>query len=340
MGPDRRGSVVLIVLSLAACAVLATCPFVGAKDISISALFSEGSHGAGARQIFWQIRVPRVLMGFAAGAGLAVCGMAFQAMFQNALATPFTLGVAGGASLGAAVYVHLGIPVALAGVSGVSLFAFAGALAAISLVYGLTRLRRGFATVSMLLAGVAVNLFFSSLVMFIQYLSDFTATFQITRWLMGGLHVMGYRELLGMLPFVGVGVGVLASLTRELNLLTLGEELAASRGVNVQRVKLALFVVTSLCVGGVVASCGPIGFVGLVAPHLCRLLIGGNHGRLLPATCLFGGLFLTLCDTGARTLIAPAEIPVGIIMSLLGGPFFIWLLVRSGGGGLATVRTR
>jgi iron complex transport system permease protein len=340
IGRNRRGKLVLIVLSVTASAVLAICPFVGIKDVPLSALLGDGEDGAGARQVFWQIRVPRVLMGFAAGAGLAVCGMAFQAMFQNALATPFTLGVAGGASLGAAVYVHLGIPIALGGISGVSLFAFGGALAAISLVYGLTRLRRGFSTVSMLLAGVAVNLFFSSLVMFIQYLSDFTATFQITRWLMGGLHVMGYRDLLGMLPFVGVGVGVLTVLTRELNLLTLGEELAASRGVNVHRVKLALFVVTSLCVGGVVAACGPIGFVGLVAPHLCRLLIGGNHRWLLPATCLFGGLFLTLCDTAARVLIAPAEIPVGIIMSLLGGPFFIWLLVRSGGAGMATVSSK
>jgi iron complex transport system permease protein len=133
---------------------------------------------------------------------------------------------------------------------------------------------------------------------------------------------------------VAAGVLGLFALTHELNLLTCGEELAASRGVAVARVKLLLFLLTSLCVGAVVAMCGPIGFVGLIAPHICRLFIGGNHRLLLPATVLFGGLFLTLCDTVARVLIAPAEIPVGVILAVLGGPFFVWLLVRSPGGHL------
>jgi iron complex transport system permease protein len=275
--------------------------------------------------IFWQIRVPRVAVGFLAGAGLGVCGMAFQALFRNALATPFTLGVAGGASLGAAIYVRLGFSFALLSVSGVSVFAFLGALAAVSLVHG-------FNTGTLLLAGIAVNLSLSSLILLIQYMSDFTHSFQIVRWLMGGLEVMGYESLLSLAPLVFTGVAVLAGLTHELNLMTAGEELAVSRGVEVRRLKHVLFLTTSVCVGGVVAVCGPIGFIGMMAPHICRLLVGANHRRLLPATCLFGGMFLVVCDTAARIMIAPAEMPVGVITSVLGGPFFIWLLVGGRAG--------
>jgi iron complex transport system permease protein len=275
-----------------------------------------------------------VAVGFLAGAGLAACGMAFQAMFRNPLATPFTLGVAGGASFGAAVYLQLGLSFAFLSVSGISLFAFLGALGAISLVYGLTRLRRGFSAMGMLLAGVAVNMFFSSLIMLVQYLSDFTESFRIMRWLMGGLRVLGYDGVVSLAPLVALSLAILYALTHELNLMTAGEELAVSRGVNVRRVKHLLFLATSLCVGGVVSVCGPIGFVGMMAPHICRLVVGANHRRLLPATCLFGGAFLVACDTLARTLIAPAEIPVGIITSVLGGPFFVWLLVRRPNGGL------
>jgi iron complex transport system permease protein len=179
-----------------------------------------------------------------------------------------------------------------------------------------------------------VNLFFSSLILFVQYMSGFGHSVRILRWLMGGLDVFEYTDLLNLAPLVIVGILTLYVLTHELNLLTIGEEIAISRGVNVQIVKRILFVATSVCVGGVVAVCGPIGFIGMMAPHICRLLVGGNHRRLLPATCLFGGTFLTLCDTASRTLIAPAEIPVGVITSILGGPFFIWLLVRSPSGGL------
>lgn len=319
----------LPILAATALVCLLGCPFVGMESIPIQAVFDDSGELRVLNSIFWQIRVPRVLVGFLAGTGLAVCGMAFQALFHNPLATPFTLGVAGGASLGAAIYVRLGLSFALLTLPGVSLFAFLGALGAICLVYGLTRLRRGFSTATMLLAGIAVNLFFSSLILFIQYMSNFTNSFRILRWLMGGLEITGYESVLGLTPLVFAAVLILFALTHELNLLAIGEELAASRGVAVDKIKLLLFLATSICVGGVVAVCGPIGFIGMMAPHICRLIVGGNHRRLLPATCLFGGAFLTLCDTAARTLIAPAEIPVGVITSILGGPFFIWLLVRN-----------
>ena len=340
---ERSGTrgLVLPVLGLLALATVGVCPFVGMDPIPLAVVFGDGPDPEHLRTIFWQIRVPRVCIGFLAGAGLAACGMAFQAMFRNALATPFTLGVAGGASLGAALYMHLGLSFAVLSVSGVSVFAFFGALASICLVYGLTRMRQGFSTATMLLAGIAVNFFFSSLILLIQYLSDFTRSFQIIRWLMGGLETMGYDSMFNIAPLAATGILVLFALTHELNLMTAGEELAVSRGVDVRRVKRILFVGTSVCVGGVVAVCGPIGFVGMMVPHICRLLVGGNHRQLLPASCLFGGMFLILCDTAARTLIAPAEIPVGVITSVLGGPFFVWLLVRaSSSGGLSTVARR
>jgi iron complex transport system permease protein len=330
----------LLCLLATAVACLAACPFIGMEHVSLHAVFGNAADADTARTIFWHIRVPRVCVGFLAGAGLAVCGMAFQALFRNALATPFTLGVAGGASLGAALYVRLGLSFAILSVSGVSVFAFLGALGSICLVYGLTRLRHGFSTATMLLAGIAVNLFFSSLILLIQYMSDYTHSFQILRWLMGGLEVMGYERVLNLAPLIITGALILLALTHELNLLTAGEELAVSRGVEVHRIKRVLFVATSVCVGGVVAACGPIGFVGMIVPHICRLLVGANHRRLLPATFLFGGTFLVLCDAVARTLIAPAEIPVGVITSLLGGPFFVWLLVRAPTGSLAIARTK
>lgn len=329
---SKNWGIVLTLLSVSAFSILLFCPFFGPEIVSLSALLDDPT-GTTAT-VFWQIRVPRVLIGFIAGTGLAACGMAFQALFRNGLATPFTLGVAGGASLGAAVYVQAGISFSILTVSGMSIFAFAGALGAISVVYGLTRLRRGFSAATMLLAGIAVNLFLSSLIMLVQYLSDFTQSFRILRWLMGGLEIMGYEDVFSLAPLVLVSVFVLFALSHELNLLSIDEELAISRGVDAGRVKHILFIATSVCVGSIVAVCGPIGFIGMMAPHICRLLVGGNHRRLLPSSCLFGGLFLVLCDTVARTVIAPAEIPVGVITSVLGGPFFVWLLVHAPAGGL------
>jgi len=280
------------------------------------------------QHILTQLRIPRVLFAFVAGAGLALCGMVFQAMFHNPLATPFTLGVASGASLGAASYVYLGFGFSLLGIDGVTLSAFVGALLAISFVYSISRLHSGFSPETLLLTGVAISFFFSSLILFTQYLSDVSDSFQIIRWLMGSLNTVGYHDLLQLLPFVALCTFAILFLRRELNLLMLGDELALSRGVSVHHIRYTLFFVSSLCVGAIVALCGPIGFVGMMVPHICRLLIGSNHSWLIPATLLVGGSFLVLCDTLARLIIAPTEIPVGVITTLLGGPFFLWLLIK------------
>ncbi|MBN2315560.1 MAG: iron ABC transporter permease [Sedimentisphaerales bacterium] len=321
----------LILLGVLSLLVIVIAPFIGMQTITPSALWSAEPSETDVK-IFWQLRVPRTLMAFLVGAALSLSGLTFQAMFCNPLATPFTLGIAGGAALGAALYIRIGIAFGLLGLSGQTLSAFAGAVLTIFLVYGLSRLRRDFSMAAILLAGVAISFFCSSFILFIQYVSGFTHLFQITRWLMGELAVTGFAPVREVGPLVLCGSAIIFCMGKELNLLTTGEALAISRGLNLKVVKNVLFFATSLMVGGIVARCGPIGFVGMMAPHICRLLVGADHRVLIPATFLFGGTFLTLCDILARVLIAPAEIPVGIITALLGGPFFVWLLVSDGLG--------
>lgn len=314
------------VLGAAAVAALFCAPLCFPSFIPLRVWWDPASCGVDGA-IFLRYRLPRVCLAFLVGSGLGVGGLAFQSMFRNPLATPFTLGVSGGAALGAALYIVFGFSFVVAGVTGSSLFAFLGALGTVLLVYGLARLKRGFSVLTMLLAGVAVSWFCSGLILFLQYLSDFHQTFRLIRWLMGELEGRRFENVLNVLPFAVVGAAAVLAFGRELNLLTTGEDLAAARGVAVRRTQLFLFFAVSLMVGGITAVCGPIGFVGLMSPHVCRLLVGPNHRRLTPATLLFGGTFLVLCDALARTVIAPVEIPVGVLTALLGGPFFLWLLL-------------
>ncbi len=320
----------LVVLGVAALAVIALMPLIGVHALPLSVLFDPRGTDPAAI-IFWQIRVPRVLAAFVGGAGLALGGAVFQAVFRNPLATPYTLGVASGASLGVALASRLGLSVVVVGLSTNVLAAFAGALLAVGVVWVLTRLRPDLSSTVLLLAGVAMNFFFSSVILFVQYTASLGDSYRIIRWLMGGLGAVDMRTVLHMAPVVLLGAAVIWWRARELDLLATGPEIAASRGVAVARTRTVLFLATSIMVGGVVAGCGPIGFVGMMAPHICRLLVGPNHRILLPASILFGGAFLVVCDTAARIVLAPAELPVGVITAFLGAPFFLWLLVRQSG---------
>lgn len=321
-------SAMLLLLFLLAIVALTGAPFLGIESVPFQALWG-GCDDPIKNDIFWRLRLPRVILAFLAGAALSTSGMTFQAVFRNPLATPFTLGVSSGASLGAAICIQQGWIFSLCGISSLSLSAFLGAIISIFLVYALTsRSRTGSSTATMLLAGVAVSYFFSSIILFVQYLADFTRSYRMLRWVMGGLEsVVSFRDVFTLLPFVITGCLIVWYLLHELNLLTTGEEYALARGVEVAKAKLLLFLAVSLMVGAVVAVCGPIGFVGLMAPHICRRLVGAEHRHLYPAAWLFGGAFLVICDTAARLIMAPAELPVGIITSLLGGPFFLWLLL-------------
>lgn len=321
MAPRPR--LALAVLALLWVLVSLGAPLVGSNPVSLGDVI--GGDPA-ATTIFWQIRLPRVLLALLAGGGLALSGLGFQTLFRNPLAEPYTLGISGGAALGAVLALRadggelLGLPL-------VALASFAGAVGATALLMGLALRREGIETPTLLLAGIAVSLSCSAIILFLQYLSDSTQTFRMVRWMMGGLAVVGYGEVAWLLPWVLAGSAVLLALRWELNLLLTGEELAASRGVDLARLRFRVLLATSLMIGALVAVAGPIGFVGLIVPHVLRRFVGHDHLFLGPACLLGGGAFLTLCDAAARTVMAPAELPVGILTALLGGPFFLWLLV-------------
>jgi iron complex transport system permease protein len=317
----RLALVLLAVLTLAA---LLGAPLAGSQDVSLGDVL-RGEPTAAA--IFWQIRLPRVLLALLAGAGLAVSGLGFQTLFRNELAEPYTLGVASGAALGAVLALRLEESAALLGLPVIALASFAGALGATALVVGLSLRRHDTGTSTLLLAGIAVSLSCSAIILFLQYLADSTQTFRMVRWMMGGLSVVGYGEVLWVLPWVLGGAALLLYLRWDLNLLLLGEELASSRGVDLGRLRLKVLLASSLMIGSLVAVAGPIGFVGLMVPHILRRWVGYDHLYLAPACVLGGGAFLVLCDLVARTIMAPAELPVGVLTALLGGPFFLWLLV-------------
>jgi len=300
--------------------------FLGISAISPFAVWQPGSPDA---EIFWRLRLPRTVAAFFVGAGLSMSGMAFQALFRNPLATPYTLGVSSGAALGAAVYFGLGAGLSFLGGSGSLVAALAGGLLSMALVYGITRARGGFSTPVMLLAGVVVSFFFSSLTTLIQYLSGAQDSLRIMHWLMGSFSALEVPRLADLVCVVTAGALLLRRLAPEIDLLCAGEELAASRGLHVARAKIMLFAVSSIMVGTAVSLAGPIGFVGMMAPHVCRMFLGWNHRRLLPAVFVTGGCFVALADLFARLILAPAEMPVGIITALIGGPFFLWVLFRS-----------
>lgn len=327
LAQERRRRRTLFMLAGFALLVWAGAPFVGIKRLDPSMLLEPLADSMDA-EIFWRLRVPRCNLAFMAGAALSFCGMVFQAMFRNPLATPYTLGVSSGASLGAVLFLYTGISFSILGIPGVTIAAFFGAMTSIAVVLGLAGGSSRGDSNYMLLAGVALSLFFSSLILFFQYMSDFTNSIRIMRWLMGGLETVGMKPVYQLLPVFIIGLAAVFFFRRELNLLTVGEEFAASRGTSLKKVKFTLFIATSFTVSGVVSICGPIGFVGMIAPHICRLMIGPDHRFLAPASVLFGGAFLTLCDAISRILIPPAEVPVGVITALMGGPFFIWLLTH------------
>ena len=278
--------------------------------------------------IFFQLRLPRVLLAGIVGATLSVCGVVFQALLRNPLATPYTLGVSAGGALGALLVIKTGIAMTWLGFSAVQLAAFAGSLLTIGLVYALARAARRISVFAMILAGVTLGYFFSAMILILHYLADFTETHQMIRWTIGGLDIISYRAILQSLPIVLVGFVALLAMARPLNILSTSEDMAMAKGVNVLSLQRWAFVIASLMTGAVVALSGPIGFVGLIIPHALRMLGGPDHRYLLPSAMLLGGGFLIIADTIARTILAPVDLPVGIITTVLGGPFFLWLLVR------------
>ena len=332
----RRPIRVRLALSMAGFGALTvlTCvlaPLVGSTPISLARVFDRSIPFADNvdAQIFFIARMPRVLAGACVGAALAAAGVVFQAMLRNPLATPFTLGVSAGASLGAMLVIAFGGSVAFGPWSPIPFASLVGAGLAAAIVYRLATMPgRAMSTSVLLLAGVVLNSFFSALIMFVEYIADFTQVYRATRWLMGDLDIGSYQPILAALPLMVAAFALFALLPSSLNLMSVGEDVAATRGVDVPAAQRVAFISASLATAAAVSLAGPIGFIGIVVPHLVRLIIGVDHRIVLPASALFGAAFLVACDLVARTVLAPVEVPVGVVTALLGGPFFLWLLVR------------
>jgi iron complex transport system permease protein len=311
--------------------VLLLAPTLGSTPIRLGRVFDTSipwSDNVDA-QIFFVARLPRVLAGAMVGAALAAAGVVLQALLRNPLATPFTLGVSASAALGAMIAIALNLDVRAFGTAAVSIAAFIGSLVGTALVYLIaTRINKALSTNVLLLAGVTLNTFFSALITFVQYLIDFADWYRTARWLLGNLDVSSYGPLLAALPLLGLAFILFAMLPRPLNLLTLGDDVAAGRGVDVGRAQRLAFLSASLATGAAISLAGPIGFIGVVVPELVRRLVGADHRVVIPAAILFGAAFLVICDLIARTAMAPIELPVGIVTAMIGGPFFIWLLVK------------
>ena len=328
----RRFTLTITGFGVLAVAAVLTAPLFGSTSISLRRAFDWTVPFADNTdaQIFFIARLPRTLAGAFVGGLLAAAGVVFQGLLRNPLATPFTLGISAGAALGAMLAITFNWSLAVLGIPAVPLASFAGSFAAVGIVYALARARnRGLSTTVLLLAGVTLNAFFSALILFVQYFADFANTYRTLRWLMGDLDVSNYGPLVAAAPLAAVGLIAFAWVARPLNLLSLGSDSAESRGLDVASVQRTAFLSASLVTGAAVSVGGPIGFVGIIIPHLVRLLVGPDHRLVLPAAALFGAAFLVICDVASRTLLAPVELPVGIITALVGGPFFLWLLIRN-----------
>lgn len=275
--------------------------------------------------IVHQVRLPRILVGMLVGAALASAGAVMQGIFRNPLADPGILGVSAGGSFGAVLAFVTGL--AMNGLWVVPIFAFAGAMLASMIVY-LLSLERGRTNImSLLLAGIALNAFLSALIsVMVMLAEDYAETLSILQWLIGGLAGRGWRHVYVIALPILISILLIYRYSRDLNLFLLGEETAQGLGTNVPRTRFILLALTALIAGVAVSMVGPIGFVGLVVPHVLRLVIGPDYRILLPASALGGAVFLTLADTLARVIIASQEIPVGVITGVIGGPFFLYLL--------------
>ncbi len=314
----------------------------GAEDLSfreIARILSQALQGQADRDstsaadvILLQVRLPRVLLGYLVGGCLAAVGVGLQALLRNPLADPYILGISSGAALGAAVATLFGIGTAVLAVSALPLCAMVGGLLSILIIYRIAVSYGHLPVHILLLAGVILNAIFTAFIMFITSIMDPNRAFGMTQWLMGTLTAPSYPALTVLAVYLAIGVLILFWQARPLNLVTLGDETARGLGVEVERVKRIVFFCSALLTGAVVSVSGMIGFVGMVIPHAVRMIIGPDHRLLFPASALVGGSYLIAADTLARTLLAPTEIPVGIITALAGGPFFIYLLMSRKGG--------
>ncbi len=300
-------------------------PFVGAVELEIEKIFDLSTL---ASNIFFELRAPRVLFAFFAGAILALSGLLFQTLFRNALMTPYTLGISSGAVLGAGVAIKLGLGTLFFGLTSIHLFGFFGALFSVFLLLYLSKFLKNAHHESLLLLGIALSLFYTSALMVIFYLGSAIQNDMLIRFTMGSLSVIGWQDPI-MVGFVSaVLLSVVYAYRFELQLLGISDESARLKGLDTEKTTRVLLLLSSFAIGTLVSISGPIGFVGLITPHIVAKLHPSTVNRRIIKTALFGGLFLVFCDTITRALSTQSELPIGIITALIGGPFFIYLIMR------------
>ncbi|MDI3508239.1 MAG: cobalamin transport system permease protein [Clostridiales bacterium] len=320
---------ILLAVSLGAADITMADAFgVLVKPLPIVGRWVNASYDEVYYSIVWGIRLPRILLAAIVGMGLAAAGTAFQGMLRNPMADPYVLGVSSGASFGATISIVLGIGSGFMGLAGSTTAAFIGAVLTMAAVYTLGRAGRKSSMVTLLLAGIAVSSFLSAMVSFMMILNHDKLE-SIVLWTMGSFAMASWTSLYISFPIIMFGSIVLWFMSKEMNALLMGDETALHLGVDVNKVRRLLLAVGSLITASAVSVSGIIGFVGLIIPHVVRLFTGPDHRRLLPAAAVSGAIFMIISDTLARTAMAPIEIPVGIITSLVGGPFFLYLLVRN-----------
>jgi iron complex transport system permease protein len=280
--------------------------------------------------ILYQIRLPNTVLIMLTGMALAGSGAAYQGLFRNPLADPYIIGVASGAGLGAVLAMAAHWPADLLGMAAVPAAAFIGALITVAIVYAIAQVGRSTPVTTLILAGVALSSFATAMTSMIMLLST-QELHRAVNWMVGGFALGGWEPVLASVPYLGIGLLVLLTLGRPLNVLQFGDDQARQLGLDVERVKLVIVIAASMVAATAVAFSGIIAFVGLIVPHVVRLLWGPDHRRLIPLAILLGGSFLLGADIVARMLLAPRELPVGVITSVIGAPFFLWLLQRAKG---------
>lgn len=278
--------------------------------------------------IVFNIRLPRIILASLVGGVLAVVGTSFQAIFKNPMADPYVMGSSSGAAFGATIGIVLGLSKGFLGFGVTSIFAFIGAISATFIVYNLARIGNKISTTSILLAGIIISSSLSSVISLMMIFNKDELA-NIVSWTLGGFNGASWNQIKVVSIPILIGVIILATLSREMNAIVMGEDNAKNMGVNVELVKKIILTVSAFLTAFAVSVSGIIGFVGLIVPHLFRLIFGSNHKILLPVSVIGGGIFLLLCDTLARTILGGIEIPVGIITSIFGGPFFLYLLKKS-----------
>lgn len=314
---------------LALLAVMFVCSLIGTESVSLKAVLGGGETAVNPDyEIFVRVRLPRILLGAIVGAALACSGVVFQALLRNPLADPYILGISSGAGLGAMIAVVSGFSWTLFGRPPIAVFAFAGAMATVWLVWLIGRLTGKFHLTGLLLAGVVVNAFFSAVIMFLTSVAKSDQVYATIFWLMGNITEEDFFVLWTASGCVAAGIVALFYLSPQLNALSFGDDDARSMGVNTARTRAAAFAIAAFMTAIAVSISGLIGFVGLVVPHGVRLVFGPDHRQLLPLSAIVGAIFLVAADTLARIIVAPAQLPVGVVTAIAGGPFFLLLLIK------------